>query len=499
VKIFKAWLDASMRRDSVVSFWEGLGLTFDDVLLMPRFSTLRSRTEASTTAMLTRKLKVNIPIVSAAMDTVTESKMAIAMAREGGLGVIHRFMPIKQQVAEVLKVKRAEGIVIDDPYTINLNASVAEARREMETRGVSGLIVVDEESHVHGIVTARDIMFERDEAPVKQVMTPRSRLVTASEGVTVEEAVELIRKHKVEKIPIIDKDWHVKGLITAKDIRSRGLYPHSSRDAKGRMMVGAAVGVKGDYMERAKALVEAETDVLVVDVAHGHSQLVLDALKNIRRELGDDVQLIAGNVATAEGFEDIAAYADCVKVGIGPGAVCTTRVVAGVGVPQLTAILSCSEAAERAGVPLMADGGIRSSADIVKALAAGASTVMIGMLLAGTDESPGAVVVRNGRKSKVYRGMASFYAMLSREAKATGEVPLDEVADYSYMAEGVEAYVDYKGSASDVVKQLVNGLKSGMSYLGARTVPELRRNAVFIQITHAAYIESLPHDVERIG
>ncbi|MEM2067258.1 MAG: IMP dehydrogenase [Nitrososphaerota archaeon] len=483
----------------MATFWEGLGLTFDDVLLVPRFSTLKSRTEASTTTKLTRKLSINIPIVSAAMDTVTESRMAIAMAREGGLGIIHRFMPVKQQAAEVLKVKRAEGIIIDDPYTISLGSTVGEARREMEARNVSGLIVVDSDRRVHGILTARDIMFERDETRVEEVMTPRSRLVVAQEGVTTEEAVELIRKYKVEKIPIVDKDWRVKGLITAKDIKSRGLYPHSSRDAKGRMMVGAAIGVKGDYLERARALFEAEADVLVVDVAHGHTELVLSTLKCLRREFGDDLQIIAGNVATPEGFEDLAAYADCVKVGIGPGAVCTTRIVAGVGVPQLTAIFSCAEASEKTGVPMMADGGIRGSADLVKALAGGASTVMIGMLLAGTDESPGAVVVRNGRKSKVYRGMASFYAMLSREAKSVGEVPLDEVADYSYMAEGVEAYVAYKGSASDVIKQLVNGLKSGMSYLGARTIPELRRNAVFIQITHASYLESLPHDVERIG
>ncbi len=479
-------------------FWERLGLTFDDVLLVPRFSTVKSRSEAGTSTRLTKGLSLHIPIVSAAMDTVTESRMAIAMAREGGIGIIHRFMPVEQQVSEVLKVKRAEGIVIDDPYTIGVDAAVAEARREMEVRGVSGLIVVDDQKRVKGIVTVRDVMFERDEAPVSQVMTPRERLVTASEGVTTEEAIELIRRHKVEKIPIVDKEWRVKGLITAKDIRSRGLYPYSSRDAKGRMLVGAAIGVRGDFLERARALVEAEADVLVLDVAHGHTEQVLNALRILRRELGDDIQVIAGNVATPDGFESLAAYADCVKVGIGPGAVCTTRVVAGVGVPQLTAIMSCAEASERTGVPMMADGGIRGSADVVKALAAGASTVMVGMLLAGTDESPGAVVARNGRKSKIYRGMASFYAMLGREAKLKGDVSIDEVADYSYMAEGIEAYVDYKGSASEVVRQLVNGLKSGMSYLGARTVDELRRNAVFIQITHAAYLESLPHDVERV-
>jgi IMP dehydrogenase len=479
-------------------FVEELALTFDDVLLVPRYSDIRSRKEVSTKSLFTRKIELHIPIVSAAMDTVTESRMAIAMAREGGIGVIHRFMPIEQQVREVQKVKRAEGVLIEDPYTIPLDATVGEARREMLRHGVSGLVVVDRERKVWGIVTRRDLLFEPDERPVREVMTPRHELITARPGITQEEAIELIRTYRIEKIPIVDDDWRLRGLITAKDIQSRGLYPHSTRDAKGRMRVAAAIGVKGDYFERARALLEAEVDAIVIDVAHGHTEMVLNVLKRLRKEFGDEVQLVAGNVATPEGFEDLAAYADAVKVGIGPGAVCTTRIVAGVGVPQLTAIMNCAEVSERTGVPMIADGGIRSSADLVKALAAGASTVMIGMLLAGTDESPGAVVVRNGKKSKVYRGMASFYAMLGREAREKGEVDLDDVADYAYMAEGVEAYVDYRGSAAEVLAQLVAGLRSGMSYLGARTIKELRERAVFVRITEAGYRESLPHDVERV-
>ncbi|MCS7117287.1 MAG: IMP dehydrogenase [Thaumarchaeota archaeon] len=480
-------------------FVEEVALTFDDVLLLPRYSEIRSRSEVSTRSRFTRRVELHLPIVSAAMDTVTESRMAIAMAREGGIGVIHRFMPIEAQVKEVQRVKRAEGIIIEDPYAIGLEARVEDARREMMRLGVSGLVVVDRERRVWGIVTRRDLLFQHDGMPVKDVMTPRHELVTARYGADVEEVKDLIRKYKVEKIPIVDEEWRLRGLITAKDIESRGLNPYSTRDRKGRMMVAAAIGVRGDTVERAKALLEAEVDALVVDVAHGHTSMVMNTLKALRRELGDEVQLVAGNVATPEGFEDLASYADAVKVGIGPGSVCTTRVVAGVGVPQLTAIMNCAEVSERMDVPMIADGGIRSSADLVKALAAGASTAMIGMLLAGTDESPGSIVLRNGKKSKVYRGMASFYAMLSRDLKERGEVELDEVADYSYMAEGIEAYVDYRGSAVEVLRQLVAGLRSGMSYLGARTLKEMRERAVFVKISEAGYRESLPHDVERVA
>ena len=485
--------------NGVARFLESLGITFDDVLLIPRYSEIVSRRETSVETMLTRKIKLNIPLVSAAMDTVTESNMAIAMAREGGIGVIHRFMSIEQQVAEVQRVKRAESIMIEDPYTILQGTKVGLARIEMKRLGVSGLLVVDKDRRLKGIVTSRDIAFEPDDVLVDEVMTPRSRLVTARPGVTIEEAVSLIRSYKVEKIPVVDKDDKVVGLITAKDIKSRGLYPYSSRDSKGRMMVAAAIGVRGDYIERAKALQEAETDVIVVDVAHGHTRSMIKCLKELRRELGDGIQIIAGNVATPEGFQDLASEADCVKVGIGPGAVCTTRIVAGVGVPQLSAIMSCSEVSETLGVPLMADGGIRSSADLVKALAAGASTTMIGMLFAGTDESPGAIVTRNGRKYKIYRGMASFYAMLSRELKEKGEVQFDDASEFSYIAEGIEAYVDYKGSVYDVIKQLISGLRSGMSYLGARNLEELRKNAIFIRITEAGVREGYPHDVDRVA
>ena len=483
----------------MVKLLDKIGITFDDVLLIPRFSRISSRREVSVKTRLTRKLSLNIPIVSAAMDTVTESRMAIAMAREGGIGVIHRFAPIEHQVAEVERVKRAESIVIENPYTIRSGAKVSEARLMMQRYNVSGLLVVDDGNKLKGIVTARDIMFESDGKLVDSIMTPRERMVTAEPNLPMEEIIELIRSHKVEKIPVVDGDNRVKGLITAKDIISRGSYPNASRDSKGRLMVAAAIGVKDDYLERAKLLHEAEVDALVVDVAHGHTEMVINAIRNVRKELGDDVQIIAGNVATQEGFEDLAAEADCVKVGVGPGAVCTTRIVAGVGVPQLTAIMECAKIAEKMDTPLMADGGIRSSADLVKALAAGAETVMIGMLFAGTDESPGAVVVRNGRKYKIYRGMASFYAMLSRESRKAGELELDDVADYSYFAEGIEAYVDYRGSVSDVIKQLLAGLRSGLSYCGAHNLKELRENAIFIRISQSAIREGMPHDVERIS
>lgn len=478
---------------------EGIGITFDDVLLLPKFSKIKSRRDVSVKTMLTRKISLNIPLASAAMDTVTESRMAIAMAREGGIGVIHRFMTIEQQVVEVEKVKRAESIVIENPYTIPPESTLSEAREKMARYGVSGLIVTNAEGRIAGLLTARDILFEEGDARVRDLMTPKERLVTTKPGTPTEEVIELIKKHKVEKIPVVDDSGRVRGLITAKDIISRGAYPMSSRDDKGRLMVAAAIGVRGDFVERARALHKAEADVLVIDVAHGHTDYMVSAIKRVKRELGDDVQVIAGNVATPEGFEDLAAFADCVKVGVGPGAVCTTRIVAGVGVPQLSAIMACADVSERMGVPMMADGGIRNSADLVKALAAGASTVMIGMLLAGTDESPGAVVVRNGRKSKVYRGMASFFAMLGREGRERGDLELDDAADYSYIAEGVEAYVDYKGSASDVIKQLISGLRSGLSYCGSESIRELQRNAVFVRISEAALREGQPHDVERIS
>jgi IMP dehydrogenase len=477
-----------------------IGLSFDDVLLVPRRSSIKSRKEVDTRSRFTRKIWLNIPIVSAAMDTVTESRMAITMAREGGIGVIHRFMPPQRQAEEVSKVKRAENIVIEKPATIRPDATIKEARDLMGFLGISGLLVVDDHGKLLGIITRRDVLFEDDRRLVKDCMTPRSEMIVAREGISLEEAREMFRSHKIEKLPIVDDEGRLKGLITSVDLVKREAYPNASRDSKGRLLVAAAVGVKEKELERAQLLVEASVDALVVDVAHGHSEMCIEMVRRLRMIYGDDVEIVAGNVATREGVEDLAsAGASAVKVGIGPGSVCTTRVVAGVGVPQLTAIMECAEAAEQMDVPIIADGGIRESGDVVKAIAAGASTVMIGRLLAGTDESPGAIVMKNGRRYKIYRGMASMYAMLGREfmMRDDAEALLD-ASEYSYYAEGVEAYVPYVGSASDVVRRLVAGLRSGMSYLGARNLDELRRNAIFIRISPASIRESYPHDVEVI-
>ena len=477
-----------------------IGLSFDDVLLIPRRSSIRSRKEVDTRSRFTRRIWLNIPIVSAAMDTVTESRMAITMAREGGIGVIHRFMPPQKQAEEVSKVKRAENIVIEKPATIRPEATIKDAKDLMSFLGISGLLVVDDHGKLLGIITRRDVLFEDDRKLVRDCMTPKNEMIVAREGVSLEEAREIFRSHKIEKLPIVDDEGRLKGLITSVDLVKREAYPNASRDLKGRLLVAAAVGVKERELERAQLLVEAGVDALVVDVAHGHSEMCIEMVKRLRIIYGDDVEIVAGNVATREGVEDLAsAGASAVKVGIGPGSVCTTRVVAGVGVPQLTAIMECAEAAEQMNVPIIADGGIRESGDVVKALAAGASTVMIGRLLAGTDESPGTIVMKNGRRYKIYRGMASMYAMLGREfmMRDDAEALLD-ASEYSYYAEGVEAYVPYVGSASDVVRRLVAGLRSGMSYLGARNLDELRRNAIFIRISPASVRESYPHDVEVI-
>ena len=478
-----------------------MGLSFDDVLLVPRRSSIRSRREVDTRSRFTKRIWLNIPIVSAAMDTVTESRMAITMAREGGIGVIHRFMPAQKQAEEVSKVKRAENIVIEKPATIGPEATVREAKDLMSFLGISGLLVVDRENRLLGIITRRDVIFEDDGKLVKECMTPKESMIIAGPEVSLEDAKEVFRKHKIEKLPLVDEEGKLRGLITSVDLVKREAYPSASRDSKGRLLAAAAIGVREREVERAKLLVEADVDVLVIDVAHGHSEMCMEMVRRIRKIYGDEVEIVAGNVATQEGVEDLAsAGADAVKVGIGPGSVCTTRLVAGVGVPQLTAVMKCAEAAERMGVPIIADGGIRESGDIVKALAAGANTVMIGKLLAGTDESPGAVVLKNGRRCKIYRGMASMYAMLGREFRLReneAEALLD-ASEYSYYAEGVEAYVPYTGSASDVIKRLVAGLRSGMSYLGARNIEELKRNAVFIKVTAASLRESAPHDVEVV-
>jgi IMP dehydrogenase len=478
---------------------EGLirqGLTYEDVLLVPRYSDVRSRRDVDTSARLSRNIVLNNPIVSANMDTVTEAEMAIAMARGGGIGIIHRFNTVEQQVAQVRLVKRSESFVIEHPHTVAPEETIGEARALLEDHGISSLPVVDPEGKLLGIVSSRDILFVHDDSGlVRNVMTPRNRLVTAPVGTTISQAEQILQTHKVEKLPLVDEANKLSGLITLRDILKRRLYPESSKDAKGRLLVGAAVGVAGDYLERALELVQAGTDVLVLDIAHGHSQNAIRAVQELRSRIGG-TDLVAGNVATARGTRDlIEAGADAVKVGVGPGSICITRVVTGVGVPQLTAVMDSAREAIRYGVPIIADGGIRQAGDVTKAIAAGASTVMVGNMLAGTRESPGVVVMRNGRRYKASRGMASAEATLERRRREKpgweGETDLTDI-----VPEGVEGLVPYKGDVNDMLVQLVGGLRSGMSYLGARSLDELQEKAEFVQITAAGLAESRPHDIE---
>lgn len=472
------------------------GLTYDDVLLLPRYSSIKSRRDVDTSSRLTKRISLRVPIVSANMDTVTEAEMAIAMARHGGIGILHRFNSIEQQISQVRQVKRSESFVIENPVTIAPDSTVGHARDILDEFQITGLPVVDHRRCLVGLLTGRDILFVNDDSRlVSDCMTPRDRLITAPVGTTITQAEVILEQHKVEKLPLVTDDGTLMGLITLRDILKRSLHPESSKDTKGRLLVGAAIGVVGDYLDRASALVDAGCDVLVVDIAHGHSENALRAVREIRARLGD-VDLIAGNVATAEGTRDlIDAGVDAVKVGVGPGSICITRVVTGVGVPQLTAVMDSVEEAERHGIPIVADGGIRASGDVSKALAAGASTVMCGNILAGTRESPGVVVVRNGRRYKASRGMASAGATLERRKREKpgweGETDLTDV-----VPEGVEGMVPFKGDVSEVLLQMVGGLRSGMSYLGARTLVEFRDNAQFIQITGAGMQESQPHDIE---
>ncbi len=474
-----------------------LGLTYDDVLLVPKRSSVVSRATIDVSTMLTKNISLHIPIVSSNMDTVTESEMAILLARLGGIGVIHRFMSIEEQVRQVKKVKRSEGYIIEKPYTISPNKKALEAIQFMENTGVSGLIVVNNDKEIVGIVTRRDFLLQEDleKKTVSDIMT--KDVIKAPFGISLEEAKTILREHRIEKLPLIDERGRIAGLITTKDIIQRLERPNATKDKKGRLRVGAAIGVRGDYVERSEALLEAETDVLVLDVAHGHSDLAINALKKIKSEF-PNAEVIAGNVATKQGTEDlIIAGADGVKVGVGPGSICITRLVAGAGVPQLTAVMDAAEAAEPYGVPIIADGGIRKSGDIVKALMAGASTVMIGSLLAGTTESPGFPVLRNGKRYKVIRGMASLGATIGREYREK-KGAFDE-SDFSQVVpEGVEALVPFKGSAEEIIHQLVGGLKSGISYCGGTNIEEARKNAEFIRITNAGIKESAPHDVEVV-
>ena len=469
------------------------GLTFDDVLLIPKRSPIVSRSQTNLKTRLSRNISLNIPVISANMDTVTESPMAIALAREGGIGVIHRFMTIQDQVDEVLKVKRSESVMIEQPYTISIDSSVGYAKKIMHDFGISGLLI-EKDKKLAGIITKRDLLFETHfDNNVTSVMS--KDVVFAELGTTIEKAKDILHKNRIEKLPIIGKDKQIIGLITSKDILKMEEFPNASKDKKGRLLVGAAVGVKGDYLERTEALLDAGADVMVVDIAHGHSDNAINCVHLIKKAF-KDCELIAGNIATGRGTEDlIRVGVDAVKVGVGSGSICITRVITGSGVPQLTAILDSVKISKKYEIPVISDGGIRNSGDLTKALAAGSSSVMVGSLLGGTDESPGKTLVKNGKKYKIYRGMASFYASLGRKYREEGEQinESDELNDY--VPEGVEAMVSYKGSVVEIIRQLVGGLRSGLSYCGAKTINEMQQNAEFVRITTAGYIESQPHDV----
>ncbi len=470
-------------------------LTFDDVLLVPRRSAVRSRAEVSTATRLSRHIDMEIPIVSANMDTVTEWQMAVAMARAGGLGIIHRFMTPEREAAEVRRAKRVESHIVEHPHTIAPEATVDAARELMARHDIGGLVVVDEAGRPMGILTRRDLELADGANLVRQRMTPAERLITAPADTTLEDARRLLGQHRLEKLPLIDADGRLVGLITSKDILRTLEHPLATKDRKGRLRVGAAVGVQPGFLERTGLLLDAGADVIVIDIAHGHSEHCIDAVAALRKTF-PKMEIIAGNVASADGTRDlIEAGADAIKVGVGPGSICITRIVTGFGVPQLSAVAECADAARPYGVPIIADGGIRTSGDIVKALAAGADSVMVGSLLAGTDESPGVVVVRNNRRAKVSRGMASLAATMDRpdrQAKSEGDDP----GWTQVVAEGVEAAVPYRGPVEDLLTQLVGGLRSGLSYGGATNIAELQATAEFVQITPAGVLESHPHDVD---
>lgn len=468
------------------------GLTYDDVLLVPSYSEVLPR-NCDVTSYFSRNIKLNIPIVSAAMDTVTEYQLAISLAREGGIGVLHKNMTIEEQAMQVKKVKRSESGMIFDPVTLPEDAVVADAHKIMSENKIGGIPVVDKQNKLVGIVTNRDLRFEKNmKRPIAQIMTLRDKLIVAHPGIDLKKAEEILQKHKIEKLPIVDKQNHLVGLITYKDILKIKVHPNACKDSYGRLRVAAAVGVTIDTMDRVSALVNAGVDAIVIDTAHAHSLGVIKTLKEVKKKF-KEVDIVVGNIASAEAaFELYKAGADAVKVGIGPGSICTTRVVAGVGVPQLTAIMNVSSALKKYQLPIIADGGIRYSGDIVKALAAGAFSVMLGSMFAGTEESPGDTIIFEGRKFKSYRGMGSLEAM----QKGSKDRYFQDVEDdiKKLVPEGISGRVPYKGMLSEVVYQLIGGLRAGMGYCGARNIKELQK-AQFIRITHAGYIESHPHNV----
>jgi len=471
------------------------GLTFDDVLLVPKFSNITSRSQTNLTTHLSRNISLNIPIISANMDTVTESFMAVTIAREGGIGIIHRFLTIEQEVNEVLKVKRSGSVIIENPYSVNPEQTIQDAFTIMNEKEVSGLLVTDSNSKLVGILTERDVLFEPSDCSklVKELMT--KDVVTAKLGIDLQKAKEILKNNRIEKLPLVDDNNCVKGLITSQDISDLEKYPNASKDKKGRPLVGAAVGVRGDFMERTEALIEAGVDTIVVDIAHGHSENAINTVQNIKKGF-PNCDLIAGNVATAKGAEDlIKAGVDAVKVGVGSGSICITRVITGSGVPQLTAVLDCAKVGKEHDIPIISAGGTRNSGDATKALAAGASSIMVGSILGGTDETPGTTITKNNKRFKIYRGMASLGASMGRKTKETGTFELtDDINDY--VAEGVEAMVPYKGSVTDIITQITGGIRSGLSYCGAHNIKQMHENAEFIKISGAGFAESQPHDVD---
>jgi len=471
-----------------------LALTYDDVLLVPQRSKVQHRADTDTSTYLTAKIKLNIPFLSANMDTVTEAPMTIAMAKAGGLGIIHRFMSIDSQIKQVDQVKRHQSFLLEKPYTVTPNKPIRYLIDKINTNFVSSYLVINQKNKLLGLVTKRDIIFQSNlSQPVSKIMTPLNKLITVIPNTTQTKAKKLFKKHKIEKLPVIDKNNIVKGLITAKSVYNYEQNPLASKDKKGRLLCGAAVGVVGDYLERTQELIKANVDILVVDVAHGQNQVSLNAIKKLRKKF-PKIQIIGGNVATASGAKDlIRAGVNAIKVGIGPGGICSTRIVTGVGVPQLTAIINCVKTVKNTNIKIIADGGTNFPGDITKALAAGASTIMLAGWFAGTNESPGEIIIRNNKRYKIHRGSASFMSQVDANTKLGNHKQLNTI-----VSEGIESLIEYKGSVSEIIYQLLGGLRSGMSYCNALTIKQLQKNAKFIRMTSAGFRESKTHNIIEI-
>ena len=471
-------------------------LTYDDVLLVPQYSDVDSRRKLSIQTKLTKEITLQIPIVSANMDVVTESEMAIAMAREGGIGIIHRFLSIEEQSRQIQRVKKAESFIVDNPIMMNTAHTVGDLKKLVDETGTGGILILNGDEKLVGIVTTRDLLFENnDSKPLTEIM--QKNVVTGPAQISLKDAEKLLHENRIEKLPLVDENGRVAGLVTLKDIMKITQYPKATKDSRGRLIVGAAVGVRDREMHRVDAALQAGADCIVVDIAHGDSNLEIEMIQNIRKHF-PSAQIIGGNVATGDGTKRlIDAGVDAVKVGVGPGSICITRMVAGSGVPQLSAVIECADAARPSGIPIIADGGIRQPGDVAKAIAAGAQTVMIGSMLAGTDESPGMVMTRRGHRYKASRGMASREANIDRNRKEGNDLSQEEIEEY--VAEGVEAAVPYRGKAREVLTQLVGGLQSGMSYSGVHDVEDFQKKAIFVRMTGAGLKESGPHDVEVLG